>query len=171
MQNTSEASIYLDKTNIDLLLLDINFPHQTGILFLRQLKKPPTLIFTTAYSEYAVESYELEVADYLLKPIGFERFEKTILKAKEKIDTINKTTQFNDNEIFSHRKLLIKGVQNKQFIFLTDLIYVKAMREYVQYHTVLGNWMELKPISLVEKELPEESFIRVHRSYIVKKLQ
>jgi len=168
-KNTSEAQAYLSKHSIDVLLLDIQMPQMTGVAFLRQLDNPPKVIFTTAYADYAIEGYELEVTDYLLKPIGFERFEKAIIKAREAINTEQKACTFEGNQTFETQFILIKEGYNHHKVFLKDIFYIAAMREYVQYHTKTGKLMELKSLSSIEKILPEMHFVRIHRSYIVAK--
>ena len=163
------AQPYLIRHKIDLLFLDIQMPGMTGLDFLRQLEEPPKVIFTTAYSDYALESYELEVVDYLLKPIGFNRFEKAVDKAKQLFSITHKAQAFDDGQTFESRFLLVKEGYNHHHVYLKDIRYILAMREYVQYHCVGEKIMELKPISVVEDLLPSSHFIRVHRSYIVAK--
>lgn len=166
-KNTFEAAQLLEDEKIDLLLLDINMPRMSGIEFLRQSKKMPMVIFTTAYSEYALEGYELQILDYLLKPIGFDRFEKAIDKAKNLLLTTQKAGAFDANQTFETQFLMIKEGYDHHKVFLKDILFIVAMREYVQYHTTQGKILELKSISTVEKTLPPLHFIRIHRSYIV----
>ncbi len=168
-KSAAEAAVFLKEKNIELIFLDINMPKQSGVDFLRQLKKPPKVIFTTAYSEYAIEGYELDVVDYLLKPIGFERFENAVLKAKELSETKTKAIAFDAAQSFENQHILVKEGYSQHIVFLKDIIHVKAMREYVVYHTSNGKLMELSPISSVEKLLPSEHFIRIHRSFLVAK--
>lgn len=168
-KSAANALPYLIKNKIDLLFLDIQMPGMTGIDFLRQMQEPPKVIFTTAYSDYALESYELKVVDYLLKPIGFDRFEKAVDNAKQVLSTEQKAQAFDDEQTFESRFLLVKEGYNHHHVYLKDIRYIIAMREYVQYHCVDGKIMELKSISAIETLLPFSYFIRIHRSYIVAK--
>lgn len=168
-KNALEAQAFLAQQTVDLLLLDIQMPKLTGIHFLRQLQQPPKVIFTTAYSQYALEGYELEVVDYLLKPISFERFEKAIEKAKALIEQEEKAQAYENQQNFEQESILVKDGYDYHKILLKDILYIQAMREYVTYHTVSGKVMALKALSLVEQELPAEHFMRIHRSYIVAK--
>ncbi|MEL7124329.1 MAG: response regulator transcription factor, partial [Bacteroidota bacterium] len=168
-KSASEAERYMAKQKIDLLLLDINMPRTSGIEFLRKLKVPPKVIFTTAYSDYTLEGYALEVVDYLLKPIGFERFRKAIQRAQDIISTNEKAKAYDANHTFEKEYIIVKEGHNHQTVFLKDILYVMAMREYIQYHTTNGKYMELKSISTLEKTLPTQHFLRIHRSYIVAK--
>lgn len=168
-KNAAEASVFLKEKDIDLILLDINMPRMTGVDFLKNLDNPPMVIFTTAYSEYALEGYELEVVDYLLKPIGFDRFEKAANRAKELLSTEQKAQAFIDGQTFETQFILVKEGYNHHHVFLKDILYIAAMREYVRYHATHGKFMELKSIYTIEKLLPSEHFIRIHRSYIVAK--
>lgn len=162
-----EAMSSLKKQQVDLILLDINMPKMSGVDFIKQLPERPLIIFTTAYSEYTLVGFELQVVDYLLKPIGFNRFQKAIQRAFTLLSNANKARAFDSNQTFEQEYLLVKEGYNHHQVFLKDIIYVMAMREYVQYHTTSGKIMELKSISSIEKVLPAEYFIRIHRSYIV----
>ena len=168
-KNTAEAAKILQKEQIDLLLLDIQMPRMTGTEFLRQLNNPPKVIFTTAFANYALEGYELEVVDYLLKPIGFDRFETAITKVRDLVKTEKKALAFEGEQTFETQFILVKEGYNHHKILLKDILYITAMREYVQYHTAHGRIMELKSISKVNNLLPDSHFIRIHRSYIVAK--
>lgn len=168
-KNASEAQAYLSEGSIDLLLLDIQMPRMTGVDFLRQLSNPPKVVFTTAYADYALEGYSLEVTDYLLKPIGFERFEKAIIKVQNLLEIEQKAQSFESMQSFDNQFILVKEGHNHSKIFLKDIFYITALREYVQYHTTKGRILELKSISKVEKMLPVSHFIRIHRSHIVAK--
>jgi len=168
-KSAAEAQACLSENKIDLLFLDIQMPRMTGVDFLRQLPNSPKVIFTTAYSDYALEAYELEVVDYLLKPIGFDRFEKAVNKVKELLSTEQKALAFENGQAFETQIILVKEGYNHHKVFLKNILYIAAMREYVQYHTPTGKLMELKALSEVDKALPSAHFIRIHRSYIVAK--
>ncbi|MEM7373688.1 MAG: LytTR family DNA-binding domain-containing protein [Bacteroidota bacterium] len=166
-KNARETEQILTKESVDLLLLDIQMPAKTGLDFLRTLEKRPMVILTTAYSDYALQGYELEVVDYLLKPIGFSRFEKAIEKARDLMLTKQKAMAFEAQNTYEKQSLLIKDGYKHHTIFLKDIQYIAAMREYVQYHTNKGKFMELRSLSKLELSLPQEHFLRIHRSYIV----
>ena len=168
-KSAQQAERFLSKHKVDLLLLDINMPRTSGIEFLRQLKAPPKVIFTTAYSDYTLEGYALEVVDYLLKPIGFKRFQKAVHRAEVLLSTAQKAKAYDANQSFEKQFILIKEGHNHHHIFLKDIQYIMAMREYVQYITTQGKFMELKSITKLEKALPTAHFIRIHRSYLVAK--
>ena len=157
-KHANEAHDFLKNTDIDLMLLDIQMPNMTGLEFLRKIKHPPMVIFTTAYSDYALESYELEVVDYLLKPIGFDRFEKAIIKAQNLLKNAQKAKAFEESEAFPDQFLIVKEGYNHHKIFWKDILYIKAMQEYSAYHTRHGRILELKTLSHVIKTLPNEHF-------------
>lgn len=137
-------------------------PGLTGIEFLRSLKNKPKTIFTTAYPDYAIESYELDVVDYLLKPFSFERFIQAINKATI---LINK----NPKEINAENKnhILVKSEHKIHRIKLDDILFIQSMREYVAYYTPTGRTLSLNSLKKLETELPADKFIRIHKSYIV----
>lgn len=164
-----EAKPFLDSNNVDLILLDINMPHESGIDFLRKQIHAPKVIFTTAYSEYALEGYNLEVVDYLLKPIGFERFQKAIHKAKGEIEMAQKVEAYEANLRSESQSMIVKEGYSLHRIYFRDILYIAAMREYVQYHLKNKKIMSLASLSSVEKQLNTKDFVRIHRSYIVAK--
>jgi DNA-binding LytR/AlgR family response regulator len=167
--NVFEAIDVMQKENIDILLLDIQMPDMTGIEFARSLNKSPVIIFSTAYSEYAVESYELEVADYLLKPIEFPRFLQAAYKAKSRIENRRdaachvSTNNTDENNDF----LIIKDGVKIHKIQYTDLLYMEGQREYVTFHTTKQKITALYTLKYLEETLPANLFMRVHKSYIV----
>ncbi len=166
-----EALQMLQDSPVDLLFLDIQMPELTGIEFLKTLQKKPLVIFTTAYQEYALEGYELDVIDYLLKPFRFERFLQAVNKAtkilkledKETPDSFNLTEQANDERNFE----LVKADFKVFRVFHDDILYIESMREYVAYHTIKGRITSLGSLKRLEKELPSDKFMRVHKSFIV----
>ncbi len=163
--NAVEAIDVLGKNNIDVVFLDIQMPDVTGIDLLKTLHKKPKVIFTTAYPEYAVEGFDLDATDYLLKPFSFERF----LKAVQKVQSQLLAEQ--ENEISENEKtfLFVKSGYESVKIFLQDILYVEAMKDYVQFVTPGKKILSLKSMKDVLEEVPEEEFIRVHRSFIVSK--
>jgi two-component system, LytTR family, response regulator len=166
--NPLEAIEILNNNQIDLLLLDIQMPEITGMTLLKVLQKKPYVILTTAYSEYALESYELDVIDYLLKPITFDRF----LKA------VNKVSQRIQNEIESPAKEAMASEVNSSFFFVKDgtklvkvvfddLLYVEGLKDYIILHTTTKKIVTLQRIKNIELQLPSHQFIRIHNSFIV----
>jgi DNA-binding LytR/AlgR family response regulator len=165
-RNALEAFQQINKQLVDLLLLDINMPEITGMDFIKTLKNPPMVIFTTAYSEYAIESYELNAVDYLLKPVSFERFLKAIQKANELLTkgTIQTTIPIAapDNVIF------IKADSKLVRIDLKQLCFAEGLKDYVQLWTENGKKTIHSTMKNLEESLsPYSNFLRVQKSYIV----
>ncbi len=170
--NVFEAMDVLRREKIDILLSDIQMPEITGLEFARSLKTSPAVIFTTAYSEYAVESYELDVVDYLLKPIAFPRFLQAINKAIERKGTIiANPPQVNHTELYSEKSeednIIVKSGYKLYKINYTDLLYIEGQREYVTFYTTKQRITTLYSLKDLEEELPANMFMRVHKSYIV----
>lgn len=160
-----QAIKFLQSNETDLMFVDINMPELTGMEFVRSLNHPPKVIFTTAYSEYALEGFRVNALDYLLKPIGYPAFLKSAEKAKDWFEKIErKTTQVEANSEF----LFIKSEYKIIRINIGDITYVEGMREYVRIHMVgQSPVMSLLSMSKLEGFLPSDRFMRVHRSYIV----
>ena len=169
--NVFEAIETMQKEYIDLLILDIQMPDMTGMEFARSLHKKPVIIFSTAYSEYAVEGFELDVADYLLKPIEFPRFLQAVYKAKSRIDAQSPVVAINQQttriQPEANDFLIIKDGPKIHKIGYSDLLYIEGQREYVTFHTTQKNITALYVMKNLEESLPREHFIRVHKSYIV----
>ncbi len=157
-----QAFDILQKEHIDLVFLDIQMPKLTGIELLKSLSQPPKVVFTTAYRTYAVESYELEVLDYLLKPITFDRF----LKAVQKYYRHN-----NDSKITTKKKQTIVVRHNKRMVQIAfnDILYIESMRDYVHIHTRKETLIVKDTLRCFEDELPPDQFVKIHRSFIVAK--
>lgn len=180
-KNAVEAINYLSKNTVDLIFLDINMPQLQGLDFLRTLANPPMVIITTAYQEFALESYELNVIDYLLKPFSFERFLKAINKAQtqqqllnaaqhdNKADKVSLTPQISTNNA---ETIFVKGDKKIHQIALTDIDYLQSYGSYVKIVLAQEVIVTLERLSTFEDQLPHD-FIRVHRSYIIpiKKIQ
>lgn len=169
-KNAIEALDILNKDPaIEIVFLDINMPNLSGMSMAKILQVPPKIIFTTAYSEYAIESYEINAVDYLLKPISFERFTKAVFKA---IDLIEKSRAGIPNEAkpYEEQQIFIKSEGKNYPIALHEILYCEAKKNYTQ--VVLKNdktYLPLIPLSRFEEELKAMTahFIRVHRSFIV----
>jgi two-component system LytT family response regulator len=166
--NAIQAIIILQQEVIDLIFLDIRMPQLNGTDFLKTLKNPPRVIFTTAHSEYALEGYELDIVDYLLKPVRFDRFLKAVNKAfpapdhKPAIDQVVRTEE-KKNESFVYFRADRKMVK----VLLNDILYIESMKDYIKVITDKSSIITKQSISSVETMLPEKTFIRTHRSFIV----
>lgn len=170
--NPFEALQVLQTNRVDLMFLDIQMPELTGVEFLRTLSRKPLVILTTAYKEYAIEGYELEVVDYLLKPFRFERF----LQAVNKVGKLLSPNSIGDSSAIpatgtqeeENQKdyILVKSDFKVFRIFYKDILYIESMKEYVAYHTPNGRTLSLGSLKKLEQELPHESFMRIHKSYI-----
>jgi two-component system, LytTR family, response regulator len=171
--NPLEAIEILRGTHIDILFLDVQMPEITGITLLKVLQKKPYIILTTAYSEYALEGYELDVMDYLLKPITFERFLKAVEKATQRLTP----TLPPENEPLVVEKAIISEVTHP-FIFvkdgtklikikLSDIMYIEGLKDYISIHTPDKKIVTLQRIKVLETQLPDNQFVRIHNSYIV----
>jgi len=160
-----EAIEFLQKEKVDLIFLDIKMPDISGIDFLRSLSNPPMVIFTTAYSEHAVQSFELDAIDYLLKPFSLSRFLKACNKANEQKLLRNKTAA----PIPESTAIFVKSGYEQIKVELEDILYVESSGNYMQF--VLDNRKIASRLTMSEVEalLPAPNFIRVHRSYIVSK--
>jgi two-component system LytT family response regulator len=158
-----EALEILRSTPVDLLFLDVQMPGLTGIAFLKSLQKKPQVILTTAYSEYAMEGYELDVADYLLKPITFERF----LKAVDKVSTrLTRTPETLPQEP-SPDYIFVKDGTKLVKIRWDDILYVEGLKDYVTIHTLQQKVVSLQRLKVLEEQLPGQKFMRVHNSFII----
>ncbi|MBB6107637.1 two component transcriptional regulator, LytTR family [Mucilaginibacter lappiensis] len=155
--------------DVDLLFLDIQMPNLTGIDLLRTIKNPPAVIITTAYSEYAIEGYELDVIDYLLKPITFERLLKAIDKFETRSNPDYKRQQnFKaENPSFNDAFIYVKSDKKMVRIPLIDIIYIEGLKDYVKVHTTNSQIVTYKTMTYFEEKLPATQFMRVHRSFIV----
>jgi DNA-binding LytR/AlgR family response regulator len=155
----------LNTQTIDLMFLDIKMPHLTGIDFLKSLKNPPRTIFTTAYRDFALDSYELETVDYLLKPITFERFIKAIDKFTRLTSQVLPQVQ---SETVVNDYIIMKSGSKNHKVILTDIIYIESLKDYIQIHLENGKIIVSKyRLGEIEKELVPYNFLRVHRSYII----
>jgi DNA-binding LytR/AlgR family response regulator len=149
----------LQKETVDLLLLDINMPKLSGISLLKSLPKPPLVIFITAYAEHAVEGFELEAVDYLLKPFSFERFVKAINRAGERLGPISSASE--------PANLIIKADKKLYQVDTEDIRYLQAYGDYVKVFTNDKTLVTKERLTNLEALLPKDGFQRIHRSYIV----
>ncbi|MEP1033761.1 LytTR family DNA-binding domain-containing protein [Ekhidna sp.] len=156
--NAIEANNFLQKETVDLTLLDIEMPQVSGLNFLANLKNAPNVIITTAYRDFALEGFELNVIDYLLKPIPIERFMKAIQKL-----TTNNTLAVAKEESYIYLKADKKMVQ----IMLNDILYIEGLSNYVKIHLRDRMVISYQKLSYLESVLPTQHFLRIHRSFIV----
>lgn len=165
-ENPIELNKILEKEQIDLIFLDIQMPYMTGLDFLRIKSNLPMVILTTAYPNYALEGFQFDVVDYLLKPITFNRFFKAANKAKELYFLRNqKSTQaFQSSE---PDYLFIKCESKYEKIHIDEILFVQALQNYVIIQTTKGKYLTLLPLKSVEEYLDSGKFLRVHKSYLV----
>jgi len=167
-QNAIDALPLLKTNTVDLLFLDIQMEELTGIQLLEILDNKPHVIFTTAYSEFAVKGYELNVDDYLLKPISFERFIQAVNKVVEKIQLKNSAQiKSDDDESKNVDFILVKADYHMQKIAFQDILFIEGMKDYLRIHTPQKRIMTLQTFKNMEEILPESQFCRIHKSYIV----
>lgn len=159
-----DALNYLQSHRVDLLFLDIQMPEMTGMEMLRTLSNRPSVIFTTAYREFALDSYELEAIDYLVKPIPFSRFmlavDKFLRKEDGRTSRMEPKPKERDYIFVSRDKMMVK-------IYLEDILFVESQRDYVRFKTKTDDLLVHRNLSFVESKLPPDRFLRIHRSFIV----
>jgi len=161
-----EAIDILEKQTIDLIFLDINMPKLSGIEFLKTLKNPPLVILTTAYTEYAMEGYELNVLDYLVKPFSFARFLKAIQKADQQFQLIQKSTTDEKAE-----SVFIKSNKKTYQVRFSEIIYVEGLGDYIKIYTEKTHLVTNLSMKKMEELLPSNDFYRIHKSHIVNRMK
>lgn len=166
-KNPLEASQVLQQEQIDILFLDIQMPELTGVEFLKALKNRPVTVFTTAYSEYALEGYELEVMDYLVKPFAFDRFLQAANKAMDYVKLQREAAMpaIQKGAVDDH--ILLHADHKIYKVKLDEIQYIEGLKEYVSYYTAEKRIIVLQSLKSIEETLPSNRFIRIHRSYIV----
>lgn len=161
--NPVKAAEIISRGEVQLLFLDIQMPKITGLDFFKTLQNPPPVIFTTAYPQYALEGFEVNALDYLVKPISFDRFFKAVLKAKDYYEV----RESNKSEAAATEYFFIKADNKLVKIFFDELLYVEALQNYVIIHTPVKKYMTYLTFKSVEEYLPADKFIKIHKSYIV----
>lgn len=159
-EDALQLSDLLQQQPVDLLFLDIQMPHITGVEFLRAIRNPPKVIFTTAYAQYAIEGFELDVMDYLLKPISYERFLKAAWKAKDYF-----SLKEQPDSIAPY--LFVKSNGKLEKITFTDILFIEGMENYVAIHLENKKIITHTTIKSLLEKLPAKQFIQTHKSYIV----
>jgi DNA-binding LytR/AlgR family response regulator len=163
-----EAIEVLHNREVDLLFLDINMPRLSGMDFLKTLKNPPLVIITTAYAEFAIQGYELDVVDYLMKPFSFDRFYKAIQKAEEMIKgREQRYSEYKEAEKQEDTFLFIKSSKKTYKVTLNDILYIEALGDYVKIFTTDKMIISYQSLKNIETLLPSGSFPRVHKSFII----
>lgn len=166
------AKDLIEKREVDLIFLDIQMPEISGLDFVKKLNQPPMVIFTTAYSIYAVDGFELEAIDYLVKPFRLERFEKAVEKAIKRFELEQDQIKLKANQLDQELKsdqdfILVKSEYKVYKILFDDIIYVEGMREYVAFHLSDRKILSLMSLKKLEAIFPSQQFLRVHKSYII----
>ena len=159
-----DALSFMKSNTVDLLFLDINMPLLDGLDFIKSLDKKPMIIITTAYSEYAIKTYELEVLDYLMKPISFPRFLKAVNRAFKELNS-NLTSNIG---IAKRAHIFIKVDKKKmQKIYLDEILIIESLRDYLKIKTIANKYIIHSTLSSFTEKLPSNNFIRIHRSFTI----
>ncbi|KUJ60412.1 two-component system response regulator [Flavobacteriaceae bacterium CRH] len=165
--NPIEGLNFLKNNKVDVVFLDINMPVLDGINFIKSLENPPILVITTAYSQFAIETYELDVLDYLVKPIEFPRLMKTLNKISKRLsgNTNNGGTQENNPE----NSFIFVKIDKKRMkkIFFNEILVIESLKDYLKINTLTGKYIIHSTLSDFTDLLPERNFLRIHRSYTI----
>ncbi len=164
--NALEAFSILKNNSVDLMFLDIHMPQISGLEFLKSLRNPPKVILTTAHRKYALEGFDLNVVDYLLKPISLDRF----MKAIDKYYHLSNTASVNISSVSSSKEepfIYVKADRKAVKVLLGEIFYIESLKDYVVIHKKEQKIITKQQIGFFEQELPPEMFLRIHRSYIV----
>lgn len=165
--NAAVANEFLQTTMVDMLLLDINMPGVSGLDLAKSLLNAPLLIFTTAYPQYALESYELDAVDYLVKPIRFERFLKAVNKAENLWQLLQQQEKKTEVESISSDFMFIKADRKYVKIKFEDILFIEGMKDYVVINTRTDKFITAMNIKTIGNQLPEDVFFRTSKSYII----
>ena len=169
--NPIEALTLVQQGSVDLVFLDVQMPELTGIQFLKIANGKVKVILTTAYPQYALEGYELDVVDYLLKPIAFDRFFKSVQKAQGIIEPsvkpITSHEPIQQQNDFLSDFIFVKSEHKIQKVYLRDILFIEGLKDYISIFTSAERVITLQNMKKMEDALPEKHFIRVHKSYIV----
>ncbi|HKO79178.1 MAG TPA: LytTR family DNA-binding domain-containing protein [Chitinophagaceae bacterium] len=165
--NALAASDFLRKESVDLMFLDINMPELNGLDFLKSLRDAPLVIFTTAYPQYALESYELDAIDYLVKPIRIERFLKAVNKAENHLRLLQQEANHNQVEKIEDDFVFIKADRKYFKIYFKDILYIEGLKDYVIIYTADNKIITSMNVKTIAAQLPVSIFARVSKSYIV----
>lgn len=169
VENAIEAFNWLNRESVDLLFLDIQMPKLTGIELLQNMTRPPRVIFTTAYRDYALTGYELDAVDYLLKPISFDRFLRAVNKVYQLAAPPHSLSSPPEqaDPAYEESFIYLKADKKMVKVLLRDILYIESLKDYVRVRTTGKSVTAYQRISYLEEKLPEGRFMRIHRSYIV----
>jgi DNA-binding LytR/AlgR family response regulator len=159
-ENALKADAFLESEAVDLIFLDIEMPKKNGIQYVREKKVKPLVIITTAFPEYALEGYELDIIDYLLKPISFDRFRKAVQKAKEYIE-------LRDSKSEQQSYIFVRSEKRIEKIELADILYIESTGNYVNIYTEKRKIIAYLTLKGLESQLPSDEFIKIHQSFLV----
>lgn len=162
--NGIDALNFLKSNEVDVIFLDINMPVLDGISFIKSLEKPPLLIITSAYDEFAIETYELDVLDYLIKPIELPRFMKALNRVDRRLNNTKLSQEVNKERPFIFVKIDKKKMKK---IFLDEILVVESLKDYLRINTISGKYIIHSTLSDFTNLLPERDFLRIHRSYTI----
>ena len=164
--NTAIAALpTIEDGGIDVIFLDINMPKMSGLDFLRSLTVKPHIVITTAYREYAVESFDLDVLDYLVKPIPYSRFVKAITKINTRVNSGKE--KISDTSFKEEPYIFLKVDKKLMKIKLNDILYIESLKDYIKVITIAGDYLVHKSMTSISEELPAENFLRIHRSFTI----
>ena len=166
-ENPLELARLMDKQAVDLIFLDIQMPKMNGIDYLKMVRNPPMVIITTAFPSYALEGFQLNVLDYLLKPVTFDRFFRSANKARDYFQLITRSGSPSPPQEEHTDYFFIKCGSKYEKIHFADILYIEAMQNYVALYTLKGKYLTLLSLKNLEQNLDEKRFIRVHKSFIV----
>jgi DNA-binding LytR/AlgR family response regulator len=163
--NPIEGLNFLKNNKVDLIFLDINMPVLDGINFIKSLENPPLLIITSAYSQFAIETYELDVLDYLVKPIEFSRLMKALNKVSKRLNTNSSASQESTQE----NPFIFVKIDKKRMkkIFFNEILVIESLKDYLKINTLSGKYIIHSTLSDFTDLLPERNFLRIHRSYTI----
>lgn len=168
--SAQEAMVYVLSDQVDLVFLDINLPTISGLDFLRSLRKPPRVIIVTAYPEFALEGYDLDVVDYLVKPVPFERFFKAVGKVTERViatDRHDAALSSSTPPPSTESCINVKADKRSYRLQCSSIIFIEALGDYLTLHTASGKLVVHSTMKSMEDQLPGDAFVRIHKSYII----
>jgi DNA-binding LytR/AlgR family response regulator len=165
--NTQLATVFLQENPVDLVFLDIQMPGMNGLDFAKTIPLKTLVIFTTAYSEYALDSYEVEAIDYLIKPIKLERFQKAVGKALSYRNLLAKDNSGNNIETVADDYFFVKADRKIFKIYFKDILFIEGLKDYVVLHTDEQKIITAMNIKTIHEQLPQHIFVRVSKSYII----
>jgi len=163
--NPIAAIPVIEKEEIDVIFLDINMPKMDGLEFLRTISSAPHVVITTAYREFAVESFDLDVLDYLVKPIPLSRFLKAVNKITKRVNL--EKDKSGDITLKEEPYIFLKVDKKLMKVKLNDILYIESLKDYIKVITVIGDYLVHKSMTSISEELPSDNFLRIHRSFTI----